>query len=143
MGLIRVGVHILMSILHWNSRLDIRVLLRGFVLWCCVIWRFMIILLGFDGIAGKPETNALLCQVSSPDAIFAATTELFISCILAATASGFSKNDLEITLLATGPSLDESGWVLRKTVVELAFGIGLVNLLDQQRKIVVDFDNGL
>ena len=143
MGLIRVGVHTWTSILRWGSRLDTRVLLRGFVLWCCVIWRFSIILLGFTGIAGKPETNALLCQVSSPDAIFAATTELFISCILAATASGFSKNDLEITLLATGPSLDESGWVLRKTVVELAFGIGLVNLLDQQRKIVVDFDNGL
>lgn len=78
----------------------------------------------------KPKPHALLRQVSSPNTISATTTELLIRGILATAASGFGENDFEVSLLAADPSLDERGWVLGEVIVELALGIGLVDLLD-------------
>lgn len=88
-------------------------------------------------VASKPQPDTLLRQVRSPNAVSATAAELLARCFLATAPGSFCQNNLKISLLAADPSLDKRSWVFRQVVVEFAFGVGLVDLLNQQRQFVV------
>lgn len=96
----------------------------------------------------EPQANALPGDLAAPQAAFAALPPFFAGTFFAdataaATTGGLCKDNFQIALLRRDPALDEAGGVLGQVLVELAFGVCLVELLDQEGKVVVGADDGL
>lgn len=96
----------------------------------------------------EPKANTLPGDLAAPKPTLATLPPLFTRAFLAEPAaspapSGLCKNDLEIALLRRDPSLDEAGRIFGQVLVELAFRVCLVELLDKKGQIVVGADDGL
>lgn len=96
----------------------------------------------------EPQANALSGDFAAPQATFTALPPFFAGAFFAdataaATTGGLCKDDFQIALLGGDPALDEAGGVLGEVLVELAFGVRLVEFLHQEGEVIVGADDGL
>ena len=96
----------------------------------------------------EPKPNTLPSNLTPPKPTLATLPPLLPSALLAQpttapTPRSLGQNNLEIALLRRNPALDEARGVPGQVVVELALGVGLVELLDEQGEVVVCANDGL
>jgi hypothetical protein len=96
----------------------------------------------------EPKTHALPSNLAAPKPTLTTLPPLLTRAFFAESTApsapgGLRENDLKIALLGRHPSLDEAGGILGKVLVELAFRVGLVELLNEEGEVVVGADDRL